>query len=58
MLSLIHIWKLGKLLVTGCLSQRYQDELMEELPEVDEMCIRDRQPVGQRRQARRLGQAH
>ena len=23
--------KLGKLLVTGCLSQRYQDELMEEL---------------------------
>ena len=27
--------KLGKLLVTGCLSQRYQDELMEELPEVD-----------------------
>ena len=27
--------KLGKLLVTGCLSERYQDELMEELPEVD-----------------------
>ena len=27
--------KLGKLLVTGCLSQRYQDELMAELPEVD-----------------------
>mgnify|MGYP002528505419 CR=1 FL=1 len=25
--------KLGKLLVTGCLSQRYQDELMEELRE-------------------------
>ena len=27
--------KLGKLLVTGCLSQRYQDELRRELPEVD-----------------------
>ena len=27
--------KLGKLLVTGCLSQRYQDELMQEMPEVD-----------------------
>lgn len=27
--------KIGKILVTGCLSQRYQDELMEELPEVD-----------------------
>ena len=26
---------LGKLLVTGCLSQRYRDELMEEMPEVD-----------------------
>ncbi len=26
---------LGKLLVTGCLSQRYQRELLEELPEVD-----------------------
>ena len=27
--------KIGKILVTGCLSQRYKDELMEELPEVD-----------------------
>ena len=27
--------KLGKLLVAGCLSQRYQDELRRELPEVD-----------------------
>ena len=27
--------KLGKLLVTGCLSQRYQDELTKEMPEVD-----------------------
>lgn len=27
--------RLGKLLVTGCLSQRYQDEILEELPEVD-----------------------
>ena len=27
--------KLKKLLVTGCLSQRYQKELVEELPEVD-----------------------
>ena len=27
--------KLGKLLVTGCLPQRYQAELMKELPEVD-----------------------
>ena len=25
----------GKILVTGCLSQRYQDEIMAELPEVD-----------------------
>ncbi|MBR4017221.1 MAG: 30S ribosomal protein S12 methylthiotransferase RimO [Oscillospiraceae bacterium] len=25
----------GKILVTGCLSQRYQKEIMEELPEVD-----------------------
>ena len=25
----------GKILVTGCLSQRYQDQIMEELPEVD-----------------------
>ena len=25
----------GKILVTGCLSQRYQDEIMEEMPEVD-----------------------
>lgn len=27
--------RLGKLLVTGCLPQRYQQELLEELPEVD-----------------------
>ncbi len=27
--------KIGKILVTGCLSQRYREELMEELPEVD-----------------------
>lgn len=26
---------LGKILVTGCLSQRYQDQILEELPEVD-----------------------
>ena len=26
---------LGKLLVTGCLSQRYRDELLEDMPEVD-----------------------
>ena len=25
----------GKILVTGCLSQRYQDEIMQQLPEVD-----------------------
>ncbi len=25
----------GKILVTGCLSQRYQDEILEQLPEVD-----------------------
>ena len=27
--------QVGKILVTGCLSQRYQDEIMKELPEVD-----------------------
>ena len=27
--------RLGKLLVAGCLTQRYQDEILEELPEVD-----------------------
>jgi len=27
--------KLGKILVAGCLAQRYQDEIIEELPEVD-----------------------
>lgn len=27
--------KVGKILVTGCLPQRYRDELMDELPEVD-----------------------
>ena len=26
---------IGKILVTGCLSQRYQDEILKELPEVD-----------------------
>lgn len=26
---------IGKILVTGCLSQRYQDEILRELPEVD-----------------------
>ena len=27
--------RLGKQLVAGCLTQRYQDEILEELPEVD-----------------------
>ena len=27
--------KIGKILVTGCLSQRYQDEICKEMPEVD-----------------------
>ena len=27
--------QIGKILVTGCLSQRYQDEIMQEMPEVD-----------------------
>lgn len=27
--------RVGKLLVTGCLSQRYQDEMLAELPEID-----------------------
>ena len=27
--------KVGKILVTGCLSQRYQEEILEEMPEVD-----------------------
>ena len=27
--------QLGKILVTGCLSQRYQDEILTEMPEVD-----------------------
>ena len=27
--------QVGKILVTGCLSQRYQDEILEQLPEVD-----------------------
>ena len=26
---------IGKILVTGCLSQRYQNEIMKEMPEVD-----------------------
>lgn len=37
-LSLAHLkeeGRLGKLLVAGCLSQRYQDEMLDELPEVD-----------------------
>ena len=29
------VGEVGKILVTGCLSQRYQAELLEELPEVD-----------------------
>ena len=27
--------RLGKILVTGCLAQRYQEEILKELPEVD-----------------------
>lgn len=27
--------KVGRILVTGCLSQRYQDEILKEMPEVD-----------------------
>ena len=27
--------KIGKILVTGCLAQRYQEEILQELPEVD-----------------------
>ena len=37
-LSLAHLkeeGRLGKLLVAGCLSQRYRDEMLDELPEVD-----------------------
>lgn len=37
-LSLAHLkeqGRLGKLLVAGCLSQRYQREMLEELPEID-----------------------
>ena len=37
-LSLAHLkeeGRLGKLLVAGCLSQRYQDEMLDELPEID-----------------------
>lgn len=37
-LSLAHLketGKLGKLLVAGCLSQRYQFEMLDELPEID-----------------------
>ena len=26
--------RIGRLLVTGCLSQRYQDEILQEMPEV------------------------
>ena len=28
----------GKIIVTGCLAQRYQDEVLRELPEVDALC--------------------
>ena len=28
----------GRIIVTGCLSQRYQDEVLRELPEVDALC--------------------
>ncbi len=28
----------GRIIVTGCLSQRYQDEVLKELPEVDALC--------------------
>ncbi len=37
-LALAHlkeVGKLGKLLVAGCLTQRYQTEMLEELPEID-----------------------
>lgn len=27
--------KIGKIIVTGCLSQRYRDELLQEMPEID-----------------------
>ncbi len=27
--------RIGKILVTGCLAQRYQDEILKEMPEVD-----------------------
>ena len=27
--------RVGKILVTGCLSQRYQEEILQEMPEVD-----------------------
>ena len=30
---------IGKILVTGCLSQRYQQEILQELPEVDKLWI-------------------
>ena len=33
--------QVGKILVTGCLSQRYQDEIMQELPEVEEQTVVD-----------------
>ena len=33
--ALKHSGQLGKILVTGCLSQRYQQEILTELPEVD-----------------------
>ena len=29
---------IGKIIVTGCLSQRYGDEILKELPEVDAVC--------------------
>ena len=33
--ALKHEGLVGKILVTGCISQRYQDEIMKEMPEVD-----------------------
>ena len=27
--------RVGKILVTGCLAQRYQEEIVKEMPEVD-----------------------
>lgn len=35
MAELKKVGKIGKILVTGCLSQRYQKEILDEMPEVD-----------------------